>query len=199
MSCVVDKKLGQMLKNNVISIIKDTLVRLIGNRIGFYVSFKTNAAGVILSQDIKQKYPEMITIVLEHQFRNLEIKKNKLEVELAFSGIYEKIIFPFSAVTKIHTKDPGIDMNFQIDNTLEVYNLHNFKNRRNEENEDLEEGEIDISDEVSKIIRDVFLKKDKAQVIEIKLSRTEEKENKKAEKKGQILMFNKKVLDTEKE
>ena len=35
----------------------------------FYIAFDTRAPGVAISKRLKQKYPEEMTIVLQHQFR----------------------------------------------------------------------------------------------------------------------------------
>ncbi|MDH7799640.1 MULTISPECIES: ClpXP protease specificity-enhancing factor SspB [unclassified Beijerinckia] len=65
----------------------------------FFVSFRTNAPGVQLSQRMKAKYPEEITIVLQHQFWDLTVNETRFEVNLSFNNIPERLIVPFDAVS----------------------------------------------------------------------------------------------------
>jgi hypothetical protein len=53
----------------------------------FYVSFRTDHAGVRLSQRLREKYPQDMTIVLQHQFEALTVNDGAFEVGLSFAGI----------------------------------------------------------------------------------------------------------------
>lgn len=79
-----------------------------------YISFYTNHPSVILSKKVKQSYPKEITIVLQHQFKNLQVKKGKFSVNLAFHGIPETIEVPFSALTGF--ADPLENFSIQFKN-----------------------------------------------------------------------------------
>jgi hypothetical protein len=78
----------------------------------FYVSFRTDFAGVILSRNIKQRYPKEITIVLQHQFRNLKVLDDRFSVNIAFGGVAETIEIPFAALTNF--TDPIAEFNLQF-------------------------------------------------------------------------------------
>lgn len=64
----------------------------------FYVSFATGAAGVTLSKRLRERYPEEMTIVLQHRFWDLLVGDDKFEVKLTFDGIPERIVIPFAAI-----------------------------------------------------------------------------------------------------
>ncbi|HEY9212867.1 MAG TPA: ClpXP protease specificity-enhancing factor SspB, partial [Ancylobacter sp.] len=51
-----------------------------------YISFDTRAPGVRLSPRLKEKYPEEMTIVLQHQFWDLIVTELFFEVGLSFNG-----------------------------------------------------------------------------------------------------------------
>src|SRR5918997_810761 len=53
----------------------------------FYVSFDTRAPGVKLSPRLREQYPDEMTIVLQHQFWDLTVTENGLEVGLSFGAI----------------------------------------------------------------------------------------------------------------
>ena len=45
----------------------------------FYITFRTDARGVELPPLLKEQYPKSMTIVLQHQFENLDVKEDGLE------------------------------------------------------------------------------------------------------------------------
>src|SRR5690349_15732151 len=65
----------------------------------FYISFKTRHAGVKLSQRLAEKYPDEITIVLQHQFWDLSVSEHGFEVGLSFGNAPEKLVVPFEAIS----------------------------------------------------------------------------------------------------
>ena len=64
----------------------------------FYISFNTRHPDVRLSERLRTKYEKEMTIVLQHQFWNLQVGERDFEVELSFNEIAEKLVVPFSAV-----------------------------------------------------------------------------------------------------
>lgn len=79
----------------------------------FYVSFDTRAPGVRLSQRMREKYPEEMTIVLQHQFWDLTVSETAFEVGLSFGGIPEKLLVPFSALKGFF--DPSVKFGLQFE------------------------------------------------------------------------------------
>ena len=65
----------------------------------FYISFKTKHDGVVLSERLLSAYPEDMTIVLQHEFSNLEVTPDAFSVTLSFSDVPERITVPFDAIT----------------------------------------------------------------------------------------------------
>ncbi len=51
----------------------------------FFITYKTHAPGVQLSSRMKARYPDEITIVLQHQFWDLTVNDRQFEVGLSFS------------------------------------------------------------------------------------------------------------------
>jgi hypothetical protein len=58
----------------------------------FYISFRTDFPGVRLSNRLREKYPQEMTIVLQHQFWDLVVTEHSFEVGLSFSGIPERLL-----------------------------------------------------------------------------------------------------------
>jgi hypothetical protein len=79
----------------------------------FYISFRTDAPGVRISNRLREKYPEEMTIVLQHQFWDLAITEHTFEVGLHFSGIPERLLVPFDALTGFF--DPSVQFGLKFE------------------------------------------------------------------------------------
>ena len=79
----------------------------------FYVSFDTRHAGVRLSNRLRQRYPTEMTVVLQHQYWDLEVNDQWFEVGLSFSGIPERLRVPFNSVKGF--VDPSVEFGLQFE------------------------------------------------------------------------------------
>ncbi|MCC5977063.1 MAG: Stringent starvation protein B [Salinarimonas sp.] len=79
----------------------------------FYVSFRTDFPGVRLSTRMREKYPQDMTIVLQHQFWDLSVTEHALEVGLSFSGVPERLLIPFDALTGFF--DPSVQFGLKFE------------------------------------------------------------------------------------
>lgn len=79
----------------------------------FYISFRTEAPGVRMSQRLREKYPQDMTIVLQHQFWDLGVTENSFEVGLSFSGVPERLLIPFDALSGFF--DPSVQFGLKFD------------------------------------------------------------------------------------
>jgi len=84
----------------------------------FFVAFDTNAEGVKLSSRLKAKYPEEMTIVLQHQFWDLLVGERSFEIGLSFNGIPEKLVVPFDAIKGFF--DPSVQFGLQFETITEA-------------------------------------------------------------------------------
>src|ERR1043166_3741903 len=79
----------------------------------FYISFNTDAPGVRLSKRLRAQYPEEMTIVLQHQFRDLTVNEQTFEVGLSFSGVSEHLVVPFDSIKRFF--DPSVQFGLQFE------------------------------------------------------------------------------------
>jgi hypothetical protein len=79
----------------------------------FYVTFRTTAPGVRLSQRLREKHPDEMTIVLQHQFWDLSVGEHAFEVGLSFSGVPERLLIPFDAITTFF--DPSVQFGLKFE------------------------------------------------------------------------------------
>lgn len=100
----------------------------------FYISFRTDYPGVILSNHVKSKYPKEITIVLQYQYRDLAVYDEYFSVNIAFGGIPETVTVPFDALTNF--VDPTANFSLQFRRELDEDDLDELEELLGEDFED---------------------------------------------------------------
>jgi len=78
----------------------------------FYITYRTGHPGVVISPDLKARYPEEITIVLQHQFWDLKVDDHGFSVGLSFNQTPQILEVPWSAVTAF--VDPSVKFGLQF-------------------------------------------------------------------------------------
>lgn len=79
----------------------------------FFLSFRTDAPGVVLAPQLKQSYPEEMTIVLKTQFQELVVDDDAFSVGLFFSGVRHYLTIPFAALLSFSDPSVGFQVAFQ--------------------------------------------------------------------------------------
>lgn len=88
----------------------------------FYITFKTQAPGVNIPTHLHERFPDEMTIVLQHKYWDLKVESEHFEVGLSFSQIPSHLVIPYAAITAF--VDPAVDFALQFhveaaDNELE--------------------------------------------------------------------------------
>lgn len=106
----------EMVQDGLRGVVRETLERVAEEGIiglhHFYISFNTEFPGVQLSQALKERHPEEMTIVLQHQFWGLEVDDDGFYVTLSFNDTQERIYMPFAALLSF--MDPSVKFGLQF-------------------------------------------------------------------------------------
>lgn len=78
----------------------------------FFITFATGAPGVFVSDALKARYPQEMTIVLQHRFWGLEVNEDGFSVSLTFNKVPEQLIIPYEAVKGFY--DPVVQFGLQF-------------------------------------------------------------------------------------
>jgi hypothetical protein len=78
----------------------------------FYITFKTQGAGVDIPRHLVERFPDEMTIVIQNRFWDLRVKPDGFEVGLSFNQVPAKLIIPFAAVTGF--VDPAVNFALQF-------------------------------------------------------------------------------------
>ena len=79
----------------------------------FYLTFRTCSPGVAMPDYLRAQYPEEMTIVLQHQFKGLEVGAEGFEVTLSFNRMQERLRIPFAALTRFVDPAAPFDLQFK--------------------------------------------------------------------------------------
>src|SRR5260370_2324247 len=82
----------------------------------FFITFLSTAEGVKLSPRLLAQYPEEMTIILQHQFWDLEVSEDRFEVGLSFGGIPERLLVPFNAIKSFFDPSVQFGLHFEPSN-----------------------------------------------------------------------------------
>jgi len=101
-------------------IVQDALRAVVGRVLGeveqsgglpgdhhFYITFKTRAPDVSIPKHLLERFPDEMTIVIQHRFWDLKVEEDNFTVGLSFGGVPATLHVPFNAVTQFH--DPAVE------------------------------------------------------------------------------------------
>jgi len=73
----------------------------------FYITFHPRAPGVSIPRHLAERFPDEMTIVIQHRFWDLKVEDDGFTVGLSFGGVPATLRVPFAAVTQFH--DPAVE------------------------------------------------------------------------------------------
>ena len=101
------------LRSVVRRVLADTArTGLIGDH-HFNIAFKTQAPGVVAPAAVKTRFPDEMSIILQHEFWDLVVTQDAFEVSLHFSRKPERLVVPFDSITGF--SDPSVPFGFKLE------------------------------------------------------------------------------------
>jgi len=116
-----DAKVQNALRQVVRTVLRETQEEGLKGDHHFYIAFKTQAEGVDIPGHLISRFPEEMTIVVQHKFWGLEIHDDYFEIGLSFNQKPEHLTIPFAAI--VGFVDPSVQFALQFhDENDENYN-----------------------------------------------------------------------------
>ena len=109
-----DLLVQQAMQNVVKKVVSD--IAEVGHLPGdhhFYITFDTMHPKTGISDKLKEQYPEQMTIVLQHQFWDLKVTDEVIEVSLSFDQIQEQLVIPLEGLKGFY--DPSVNFGLQFE------------------------------------------------------------------------------------
>ena len=79
----------------------------------FYITFRTDHPDTDMPPSLRERYPHEMTIVLQHQFWELDVGEKEFAITLSFSNVPHRLVVPFPAV--IAFADPSVRFGLQFE------------------------------------------------------------------------------------
>ena len=107
---------GRLVEGALRTVVRDVLEHLAKEGVSsphhFYITFRTGHPGVSLPPFLLDRYPVDMTVVLQHQFWDLEVDEDGFAVTLSFNDQLHRLQVPFAAI-KVFA-DPGVEFGLQF-------------------------------------------------------------------------------------
>ena len=136
----------------MIDVLKKTSINGLPGNHHYFISFKTKSEGVIVADWIKERYPEEMTIVIQHWFDNLNVNDNYFSITLNFGDNPENLTIPWDSILTF--VDPSVEFGLRFEGE---------ENKDNDTHEEIPESNmvvIEEEDNVAEIVNlDSFRKK----------------------------------------
>ena len=79
----------------------------------FFITFDTRHPGVSLSDWLRERYPDEMTIVLQHWFEDLEVDNQRFSITLNFGDQPESLVIPLDAILTF--VDPSVEFGLRFE------------------------------------------------------------------------------------
>lgn len=80
----------------------------------FYITFKTQAPGVDVPERLIERFPDEMTIVVQHRYWDLLVDDDRFSIGLSFNQIPTTLVVPFAAITGFHDPAVNFELRFQV-------------------------------------------------------------------------------------
>jgi uncharacterized protein len=120
----------------------------------FYITFKTRMPGVAIPKHLLERFPDEMTIVIQHRYWDLKVEDDNFTVGLSFGGVPATLHVPFNAVTQFH--DPAVEfsLTFQANASEIAHEEHEIA-----ENDPPEAAPVEKIDDGSNVVSVDFTRK----------------------------------------
>lgn len=106
---MLDQALRQVVRKALVAVSKHGLP----GAHHFYLSFRTDYPGVEIAPEFRERYPDEMTIVLQHQFWGLEVDPDAFGVTLSFNNRQQRLRIPYDALTSFADPTAKFGLQFQ--------------------------------------------------------------------------------------
>jgi hypothetical protein len=119
----------------------------------FYITFKTRMPGVSIPKHLAERFPDEMTIVLQHRFWDLKVEDDAFSVGLSFGGVPSTLNVPFAAVTDF--VDPAVDFSLKF----QANAAEDFREDHEQAENDAPEAEAETREDGSNVVSVDFTRK----------------------------------------
>ena len=101
------------MRTLIFDVLKDVEKNGLPGEHHFFITFDTTVEGVEISQWLRQRYPEEMTIVIQHWFDGLDVKQDGFSITLNFGDQPEPLVIPFLSILTF--VDPSVEFGLRFE------------------------------------------------------------------------------------
>ena len=101
------------MRTLIFDVLKDVEKNGLPGEHHFFITFDTTVEGVEISEWLRQRYPEEMTIVIQHWFDGLNVKEEGFDITLNFGDQPESLVVPFLAILTF--VDPSVEFGLRFE------------------------------------------------------------------------------------
>ena len=101
------------MRTLIFDVLKDVAQSGLPGEHHFFITFDTTVEGVEISEWLRQRYPEEMTIVIQHWFDGLNVKEDGFDITLNFGDQPESLVVPFLAILTF--VDPSVEFGLRFE------------------------------------------------------------------------------------
>lgn len=108
---------GQLMHSAMRGLIRTVLTDVAQNGLPgehhFFVTFDTTHPDAALADWLRERYPEEMTVVIQHWFENLEVTEDAFSITLNFGNSPEPLYIPLDAIRTF--VDPSVEFGLRFE------------------------------------------------------------------------------------
>lgn len=108
---------GNLMHRAMRGLIKDVLLDVKANGLPgdhhFFITFDTQHEAVNIAEWLMQRYPEEMTVVMQHWYDNLDVTDDGFHITLNFGDQPEPLYIPYDAI--ITFVDPSVEFGLRFE------------------------------------------------------------------------------------
>jgi hypothetical protein len=112
------KILNKNLLNVFIKILKVIEKKGLDGNNHLYITFATNNPNTSIPEWLLQKYPNEMTIVIQHEYYNLSVNKNDFNIGLSFNNKKTDLKIPFDSIISFADPSANFGLNYQFNKSI---------------------------------------------------------------------------------
>ncbi|MDC0625496.1 ClpXP protease specificity-enhancing factor SspB [Alphaproteobacteria bacterium] len=112
------KILNKNLLNVFIEILKEVEAKGLDGKNQLYITFGTNSSKTSVPNWLLQKYPNEMTIVIQHEYYHLTVNKKNFSIGLSFNNKKCDLKISFDSIISFVDPSSNFGLNYQFNKTI---------------------------------------------------------------------------------
>ena len=112
----------KILNKNLLNVFIDVLKNIESNGLDganhLYVTFKTDNSKNLVPEWLLLKYPDEMTIVIQHEYYHLSVNKSYFNIGLSFNNIKTDLKISFDSIVSFADPSSNFGLNYQPNNSI---------------------------------------------------------------------------------